>query len=137
MARLPGQLKWGLLDRSSCSSLNRPGFPPNPPEDRIDFEEHGARAAERLRPGDHLCGHSYGAIVSLFAAEVADELRSLILIEPPVFGVRLHIFGEEPLGLRVSQTSKIRKTPASSSKPAVCAITPSKGPSPIFSATKS
>src|SRR5262249_56680391 len=67
--------------------LNRPGFPPNPPEDHIDFEEHGRWVAERLRPGDHLCGHSYGAVVSMFAAEAARELRSLILIQPPAFGV--------------------------------------------------
>ena len=43
--------------------------------------------AERLRPGDHLCGHSYGAVVSLFAAEVARDLRSLTVIEPPAFGL--------------------------------------------------
>jgi pimeloyl-ACP methyl ester carboxylesterase len=67
--------------------LNRPGFPPNPPEDRIDFEEHGRWVAEQLRPGDHLCGHSYGAVVCLFAAEAARELRSLVLIEPPAFGL--------------------------------------------------
>jgi pimeloyl-ACP methyl ester carboxylesterase len=67
--------------------LNRPGFPPNPPEDRIDFEEHGRRVAKRLHPGDHLCGHSYGAVVCLFAAEAARELRSLVLIEPPAFGL--------------------------------------------------
>ncbi len=67
--------------------LNRPGFPPNPPAERIDFEEHGRWVAQRLRPGDHLCGHSYGAVVSLFAAEMARELRSLILIEPPAFGL--------------------------------------------------
>jgi pimeloyl-ACP methyl ester carboxylesterase len=70
--------------------LNRPGFPPNPPEDRVDFEDHGRWVAERLRPGDHLCGHSYGAVVALFAAEVARGLRSLILIEPPAFGVATH-----------------------------------------------
>jgi pimeloyl-ACP methyl ester carboxylesterase len=67
--------------------LNRPGFPPNPPEGRIDFEEHGRWVGEQLRPGDHLCGHSYGAVVCLFAAEAARELRSLVLIEPPAFGL--------------------------------------------------
>lgn len=46
--------------------------------------------AERLRPDDHLCGHSYGAVVSLFAAEVARDLRSLTVIEPPAFGLATH-----------------------------------------------
>lgn len=54
--------------------------------------------AERLRPDDHLCGHSYGAVVSLFAAEVARDLRSLTVIEPPAFG-----FGDpRSAGRRVS-----------------------------------
>jgi pimeloyl-ACP methyl ester carboxylesterase len=67
--------------------LNRPGFPPNPREERIDFEDHGQWVAERLRPGDHLCGHSYGAVVALFAAALADEMRSLTVIEPTAFKV--------------------------------------------------
>jgi pimeloyl-ACP methyl ester carboxylesterase len=86
-----GDVAWAAQAELAASFelvvLNRPGFPPNPPEDHIDFEEHGRWVAERLRPGDHLCGHSYGALVSLFAAEAARELRSLILIEPPAFGV--------------------------------------------------
>jgi pimeloyl-ACP methyl ester carboxylesterase len=67
--------------------LNRPGFPPNPPEERIDFEDHGRWVADRLQPGDHLCGHSYGAVIALFAAALANELRSLTVIEPPAFGL--------------------------------------------------
>lgn len=67
--------------------LNRPGFPPNPIEEHIDFEDHGDWVAERLRPGDHLCGHSYGAIVSFFAATLIPDLRSLTVIEPPAFGL--------------------------------------------------
>lgn len=67
--------------------LNRAGFPPNPSAQQIDFEEHGRWVAERLRPGDHPCGHSYGAVVSLFAAALARDLRSLIVIEPPAFGL--------------------------------------------------
>jgi pimeloyl-ACP methyl ester carboxylesterase len=67
--------------------LNRPGFPPNPSEDRVDFEEDGRWVAARLRPGDHLCGHSYGAVIALFAAVLARGLRSLTVIEPPAFGL--------------------------------------------------
>jgi pimeloyl-ACP methyl ester carboxylesterase len=67
--------------------LNRPGFPPGPPIERVDFEEQAAWVAERLRPGDHLCGHSYGAVVSLCAAAKADRLASLTVVEPPAFAV--------------------------------------------------
>jgi pimeloyl-ACP methyl ester carboxylesterase len=67
--------------------LNRPGFPPGPLVDRVDFEEHAKWVVERMRPGDHLCGSSYGGIVSLYAAAQATELRSLTVIEPPAFGI--------------------------------------------------
>jgi pimeloyl-ACP methyl ester carboxylesterase len=86
-----GEFAWAAQKELASSFelvvLNRPGFPPNPPEDRVDFEEHGRWVADRLRPGDHLCGHSYGAVISLFAAEAARDLRSLVLIEPPAFGL--------------------------------------------------
>jgi pimeloyl-ACP methyl ester carboxylesterase len=36
-----------------------------------------------LRPGDHLCGHSYGGIVALLAAARDETLSSLTVIEPP------------------------------------------------------
>ena len=67
--------------------LNRPGYPPNRPEERIDFEEQASWVAERLTPGDHLCGHSYGGVVSLYAAGVFSELASLTVLEPPAFGL--------------------------------------------------
>ena len=67
--------------------LNRPGFPPGPLVDRVDFEEQAAWVAAQMRAGDHLCGHSYGGVVSLYAAAQAPELRSLTVVEPPAFGV--------------------------------------------------
>jgi pimeloyl-ACP methyl ester carboxylesterase len=67
--------------------LNRPGFPPGPAAERVDFEEHAAWVVERLRPGDHLCGHSYGGVVSLYAAAWAEELSSLTVVEPPAFAI--------------------------------------------------
>src|SRR6188768_4218266 len=64
--------------------LDRPGFPPNPPVDRVDFESDAALVAGLLEPRDHLVGHSYGGIVSLLAAASRpDALRSLTVIEPP------------------------------------------------------
>lgn len=67
--------------------LDRPGFPPNPPVERVDFEEQADWLVERLAPGDHLCGHSYGGVVSLLVAARLPELSSLTVIEPPAMRV--------------------------------------------------
>jgi len=86
-----GDVSWAeqraLADELELVILNRPGFPPGPPVERVDFEDHATWVAERLRPGDHLCGHSYGAVVSLYAAAKADRLASLTVVEPPAFAV--------------------------------------------------
>ena len=73
-----------LVERFELLVLDRPGFPPNPPVERIDFETDAALVAGLLEEGDHLVGHSYGGIVSLVAAASRPEvLRSLTVIEPP------------------------------------------------------
>jgi pimeloyl-ACP methyl ester carboxylesterase len=79
-----------LTDEYELVILNRPGFPPGPLVDRVDFEEHADWVLEQLQPGDHLCGHSYGGVVSLYAAAHAQELRSLTVVEPPAFGIAAH-----------------------------------------------
>ncbi|HEU5362685.1 MAG TPA: alpha/beta fold hydrolase [Gaiellaceae bacterium] len=76
-----------LADELELVVVDRPGFPPGPPAGRIDFEQHAAWLAARLRPGDHLCGHSYGGVVSLFAAAQTEKLASLTVVEPPAFGI--------------------------------------------------
>jgi pimeloyl-ACP methyl ester carboxylesterase len=64
--------------------VERPGFPPNPPIERIDFEQDAEWLAGLLRPGDHLVGQSYGGVVSLLTAALQPELvRSLSVVEPP------------------------------------------------------
>ena len=65
----------------------RSGYPPRPPEQRIDFEEQADELAGELRPGDHLAGHSYGGVVSMLAAARNPVLASLTVSEPPAFGV--------------------------------------------------
>jgi pimeloyl-ACP methyl ester carboxylesterase len=73
-----------LAERFELVVLDRPGFPPNPPVVRVDFESDAGLVAGLLEPGDHLVGHSYGGIVSLLAAASRpDALRSLTVIEPP------------------------------------------------------
>jgi pimeloyl-ACP methyl ester carboxylesterase len=77
-----------LADRFELLVVDRPGFPPNPPVARIDFEVDAALVAELLGPGDHLVGHSYGGVIALLAAAERPELlRSLTVIEPPATGV--------------------------------------------------
>jgi pimeloyl-ACP methyl ester carboxylesterase len=77
-----------LAERFELLVLDRPGFPPNPAVERIDFETDAALVAGLLGPGDHLVGHSYGGIVSLLAAASRpDVLRSLTVIEPPCTSV--------------------------------------------------
>ena len=80
-------MTWGaqrpLAERWELVVLDRPGFAPGPPVERVDFERDADWLAELLEPGDHLCGHSYGGVVSLLAAGRFAELRSLTVIEPP------------------------------------------------------
>jgi pimeloyl-ACP methyl ester carboxylesterase len=77
-----------LAERFTLVMPTRTGYPPNPPLERIDFEVQGRELVEALEPGDHLFGHSYGGLVSLFAASEV-ELASLAVAEPPAFGVAL------------------------------------------------
>jgi pimeloyl-ACP methyl ester carboxylesterase len=84
-----GQPTWsaqrrGLGERFDLLVVERRGFPPGPPVERVDFEDEAAWLLPQLRPGDHLVGHSYGGVVTLLAAaDAADLLRSLTVIEPP------------------------------------------------------
>jgi pimeloyl-ACP methyl ester carboxylesterase len=73
-----------LGDRFRVDILERPGFPPNPPVERVDFEDHALIVADCLDGGAHLVGHSYGGVIALLAAAaVPERVRSLTVIEPP------------------------------------------------------
>jgi pimeloyl-ACP methyl ester carboxylesterase len=77
-----------LAARFTLVVPDRPGTPPNPPVDHVDFEEQAPLVAELLEDGAHLVGHSYGGVISLYAAALRPEaVRSLTLIEPPAFGL--------------------------------------------------
>src|SRR5919108_5105191 len=87
-----GRATWSaqkpLAERFELLVLDRPGFPPNPPVDRVDFETDAEWVAGLVRDGDHLVGHSYGGVISLLAAaQRPHALASLTVIEPPATGV--------------------------------------------------
>jgi pimeloyl-ACP methyl ester carboxylesterase len=85
-----GAITWSaqeaLSGRYDLVVVERSGYPPRPPRDRIDFDDQAAELRDLLRPGDHLVGHSYGGVVALLAAPEL-ELRSLSVNEPPAFGL--------------------------------------------------
>lgn len=88
-----GRATWGpvlapLGERFELVILDRPGFPPHPDAEAVDFEEHAGLVAELLEPPAHLVGHSYGGVIALLAAARRPEaIRSLAVLEPPAFGV--------------------------------------------------
>jgi pimeloyl-ACP methyl ester carboxylesterase len=92
-----GSFGWGtetwreqrpLADSYKLLLLDRRGFGESPADGRVDFERDADDVAALLGDGAHLVGHSYGGVVSLVAAARRPEaVRSLVLIEPPAFGV--------------------------------------------------
>jgi pimeloyl-ACP methyl ester carboxylesterase len=86
------ELTWSaqkpLAERFHIVAPNRRGFPPGPDIERVDFEDEAVWLERFLEPDTHLVGHSYGGVISLFAAaRRPEQLRSLTVIEPPAFGV--------------------------------------------------
>lgn len=82
---------WGrqkpLGERFELVVPERRGFPPNPPLERVDFEDEAAWLEDWIEPGTHLVGHSYGGVIALLAAaRKPEDVRSLAVVEPPAFG---------------------------------------------------
>jgi pimeloyl-ACP methyl ester carboxylesterase len=62
---------------------NRPGFASSPPLARGDFQAEAPLIAALLGDGAHLVGHSYGAVIALYAAALRPRaVRSLTVSEP-------------------------------------------------------
>jgi pimeloyl-ACP methyl ester carboxylesterase len=79
-----------LADRGYALVLpDRPGHGQSPAGDgREDLELDAVWVAELLGSGAHLVGHSYGAAIAISAAgRRPAAVRSLTLIEPPIFSV--------------------------------------------------
>ena len=72
-----------LAERWTLALPNRPGFGASPPLARGDFEAEAPLFAELLGDGAHLVGHSYGAVIALYAAALRpDAVLSLTVSEP-------------------------------------------------------
>jgi pimeloyl-ACP methyl ester carboxylesterase len=72
-----------LADNWSLILPNRPGFGATPPLPRGDFEAEAPLIAQLLGDGAHLVGHSYGAVIALYAAALRPHaVRSLTVSEP-------------------------------------------------------
>jgi pimeloyl-ACP methyl ester carboxylesterase len=105
-----------LEERFTLVVPDRPGTPPNPPVEHVDFEEQAPLVAELLEDGAHLVGHSYGGVISLYAAALRpDAVRSLTLIEPPAFGIAL----DDPAVARLAEELQALWAQAGSMEPAV------------------
>jgi pimeloyl-ACP methyl ester carboxylesterase len=79
------------LISSSCRNATvvlRRGYPPSPPPlgGRQDFEVDAADVLPLLSSRPHVVAHSYGVLGALIAAaQRPEDLRSLTLIEPPLY----------------------------------------------------
>ena len=86
---------WGaqeaLAERRRLLIPSRRGFAGSPPAERQDFDVDADDLIELLRSErPHAVAHSYGGVGLLVAAGRAPEhVRSLTLLEPPLFGVAL------------------------------------------------
>lgn len=79
-----------LRDRWRLSYVYRRGFGPSPPmrDGRADFELDAADLAPLLQRRPHLVAHSYGALGTLIAAaRTPSDVRSLTIVEPPLYFV--------------------------------------------------
>jgi pimeloyl-ACP methyl ester carboxylesterase len=72
-----------LARRWTLCLPDRPGFGLSAPLTRGDFEAEAPAIAELLGDGAHLVGHSYGAVVALYAAALRPQaVLSLTVSEP-------------------------------------------------------
>jgi pimeloyl-ACP methyl ester carboxylesterase len=72
-----------LAEHWTLELPDRPGFGDSAPLARGDFEAEAPLIAELLADGAHLVGHSYGAVIALYAAALRPEaVRSLTVSEP-------------------------------------------------------
>ncbi len=85
----------GLSARWTLAYVHRRDYPPSPPPPagRQDFDVDANDLMPLLDRRPHIVAHSYGALGALIAAAQKPEcLRSLTLIEPPIY----HLLPDDP-----------------------------------------
>jgi pimeloyl-ACP methyl ester carboxylesterase len=89
-----------LRERFTLAIVHRRGYPPSPPpEHRQDFEVDANDLAPLFDGRPHVVAHSYGGVAALIAAaRMPARVRSLTLIEPPVYLLR-----DDPEVMRLQQ----------------------------------
>ena len=90
---------WGALAplgaRWTLASVHRRGYLPSPapPDGHQDFDVDAADIVPLLSSHPHVIAHSYGVLGTLIAAaQRPQDVRSLILIEPPLY----HLVSGDP-----------------------------------------
>jgi pimeloyl-ACP methyl ester carboxylesterase len=79
-----------LADAHRLVLPDRRGYGDSAPAKVVDFDADGRDVSRLLGDGSHLVGFSYGGVGSLLAAALNPRaVRSLVVIEPPAFGVAL------------------------------------------------
>jgi pimeloyl-ACP methyl ester carboxylesterase len=102
-----------LAERFRLVVVARGGYPPNPPEERIDFDAQAAELADALREDDHLVGHSYGGVISLLAAARRPGLvASLTVTEPSAFSVARGMPAADEFVAQLAAVEEARLEPA-------------------------
>jgi pimeloyl-ACP methyl ester carboxylesterase len=87
-ARLTWRAQLTLAEAWELIIPNRPGFGASPPLPRGDFEVEAPLMADLIGDGAHLVGHSYGAVIALYAAALRPEaVLSLTISEPGCLAV--------------------------------------------------
>lgn len=93
-----------LVERFEIAAPNRRGFPPGPDVERVDFDDEAVWLERYLEPDTHLVGHSYGGLIALLAAARRPHfVRSLVVIEPPAFGVARGVPAVDDLTARMEE----------------------------------
>jgi pimeloyl-ACP methyl ester carboxylesterase len=105
----PPEATWGALRplarRWTLLFAYRRGYPPSPPPrgPRVDFDDDAADVAALLDSRPHVVAHSYGTLGALLAAAARPEhVRSLTLIEPPLY----HLAAGDPHVSRLARLSE-------------------------------
>ncbi len=109
-----------LAERWTLVLANRPGFAASPALERGDFEAEAPLFAELLGDGAHLVGHSYGAVIALYAAALRPQ--AVLLADGLRAGLHARGSRQPAMSTRRSRpASCCTRAPTASSRSTSCA----------------